>query len=247
MNRLHYYLIIIIFIASSCSTSKIPYLSKDNKTWEQTPLPQGKLSKTIFLVGDMGKEYDEGELNPVLGILKKDIELVDNSSLVFLGDNIYPKGMPANNHPDRDNAEQIIKSQLDILADYKGETYFIPGNHDWNNSKRHGLEQVRDQEKFIESYYSDRENIFHFPDHGCGEPVKVKEDNKLIYIFIDSQWWLQNWEHERGMNEGCEVKSRQAFLDEFHQIITKHKNKQIVIFMHHPLFSNGSHGGFFSA
>ncbi|MGK0390647.1 MAG: hypothetical protein ACI94Y_003406, partial [Maribacter sp.] len=42
-------------------------------------------------------------------------------------------------------------------------------------------------------------------------------------------------------------KSRQAFLDEFHQIITKHKNKQIVIFMHHPLFSNGSHGGFFSA
>ena len=50
---------------------------------------------SVFLVGDAG----EPGKNPVLDLLKTELEKVgDRGSVIFLGDNIYPQGMPPKGH-----------------------------------------------------------------------------------------------------------------------------------------------------
>ena len=75
---------------------------------------------------------------------------------MFLGDNIYPKGMPADkNDPTREEAEKKITLQLEIAKNFKGKTIFIPGNHDWYN----GLKGLNEQEKFVATYLNEKKSI----------------------------------------------------------------------------------------
>jgi hypothetical protein len=48
------------------------------------------------------------------------------------------------------------------------------------------------------------------------------------------------------MNSECDIKTREGFFDEFEGLLKKNEQKTILISLHHPLFSNGPHGGQFS-
>jgi len=60
---------------------------------------------------------------------------------------------------------------------------------------------------------------------------------------IDSEWWIQNWDTDQSINQGCRIKTRAGFYRDFENLVRKYKNRNVVIAMHHPLFSNGQHGG----
>ena len=105
---------------------------------------------------------------------------------------------------------------------------------------------IRRQQKYIANHAS-RKDIKIYPKDGCGDPKAIKVSKYLVFLFIDSQWWVHDWEKEETINKGCKVKSRREFLDRIKNLIIEHKNDQIIIFMHHPLVSNGEHGGHFSA
>ncbi|HAD78272.1 MAG TPA: hypothetical protein DCF99_00950, partial [Flavobacteriaceae bacterium] len=64
-------------------------------------------------------------------------------------------------------------------------------------------------------------------------------------IAIDSEWYLQDWDKHPGLNEKCDIKSREAFFEELESQLNKYQNRTTVITMHHPLYSNGTHGGQF--
>jgi hypothetical protein len=67
-----------------------------------------------------------------LNLLKTKLDSADsNSMLIFLGDNIYPNGMPKESDKDYALAKQKLEDQLDITKNFKGKTLVIPGNHDW--------------------------------------------------------------------------------------------------------------------
>lgn len=239
-------LTVCILILNACSTTKKTYIIEEDKNGINLKLPNKEKVETLFLIGDTGtdKNYDEVQAYLFKQLKQSLKDAGEHTSIVFLGDNIYPAGLPEKDDPKRSVAEKKINTQLKILNNIDCNIYFIPGNHCWNMMRAGGLQAVKRQEKYIEQF--DEENKIQFyPNEGCGDPIVKNITDNLTYIFIDTQWWLQNWEKENGINETCSIKSREAFLNNLQEIFTKYKNEQVVVLMHHPLFSNGEHGGNF--
>jgi len=159
--------------------------------------------------------------------------------------NIYHHGLESLESVDRKKQEQILNTHLNLAQQNKGLSFFIPGNHDWNDGKPGGRENTIRQYKYVNENRS-HENISFYPKNACGDPEVVEISKDIVYIFIDSNWWLSRWEKENEMNDGCEITSRRAFADKIFDLFSKYKNDQIIVFLHHPFFTNGSHGGKFS-
>lgn len=241
-------------LVSSCADYKLHY-SKEGKNWEQdVPDASLKLQHRLYLVGDAGYAPAGGTL-PTLAFLKKRLpQEGENTSLLFLGDNIYYDGMPPKEEEDnRALAEHRIMAQLEILDDFKGRPLFIPGNHDWRN----GLKGVRRQEDFVNKYLNGRKGIenddekdwesYFLPSGGCAGLDVVEVNDNLVYIIVDSEWWVRDWDKEPAINAGCDIKNREMFLFLFETALRKNRDKNVVVAMHHPLYTNGSHGGKFTA
>ena len=240
---------LVLALYSSCSTYNAPFL-KNNTQESHKQLPDSdNLKYTIHLIGDAGgvDNVDEGT-NYVVDAVKSRLNLTggDKEAVVYLGDNVYPQGLHSKKHPDRDLEEKILRAQLDIVKENRARAYFIPGNHDWKRMKKGGRKAVLRQEDFIHGYYDKKHKARLLPKNACGDPEVVKVGKNLVLLFIDSQWWLHNWDREKKMNKGCEMDSRREFIDEIQDIFIKYKNKQVVVFLHHSIFSNGNHGGNFS-
>ncbi|MBT8221267.1 MAG: metallophosphoesterase [Bacteroidia bacterium] len=251
MKRKNLLLLITVLILTACGTVKTPYYGDKALDWQNEQSTSGKsVIHTLYLLGDAG-EVDNSATgqNYVLEAASKALELENKeSTLVFLGDNIYPAGLPNKEDPSRKASEQKLNIQLDLAKSFEGNTYFIPGNHDWNKYKPGGRKAIRRQEDYIEAYFPDLEDkkVKMYPSKGCGDPKVVKVSSDLVFVFLDTQWWLQDWDKEKKMNRGCDVKSRGDLLESVEEIFTDHKNDEIVVFMHHPIKSNGLHGGNFN-
>lgn len=244
MNTLLKYTFISLMISllAGCASYKTQY-RKTEKNWQTQSLPDKPLAHQIFLVGDAGGGHENHPRN-TLQLLGKQLAKADkNSSIIFLGDNIYPHGLPKKEHPERATAEKNLIAQLEIVKDFAGNIFFIPGNHDWESGD--GVKGIRRQEKFVEQYLQ-RGNTF-LPNNGCSGPAVKKLSDNSVLIAIDSEWYLENWDNKVGINEGCKYRTRQAFLLELMDKIKDNRHKNIVLAMHHPLNSNGRHGGHFSA
>ncbi len=241
---------LLAILLSSCGTKKHAFLSKHTLGWQSLQLPNDNDKvHSLYLIGDAGKlDNIEDTTNYVISAMASMIDLNDaNSSVVYLGDNIYPIGLPTSKEKEeRRIGEMILHAQLDPLKKFQGQTYIIPGNHDWNKDKKGGLKAINRQENFVESRFGTQGRVHFYPNMGCGDPEVVKINKEVVYIFIDSQWWLQNWKDEKKINHGCDIKSRGDFLQRMEELFLKYKNKEIICMLHHPIKSNGNHGGYFS-
>ncbi|MEM8909251.1 MAG: metallophosphoesterase, partial [Bacteroidota bacterium] len=246
-NLLHLFCALVFcFFLPACANYKINY-GKANRDWEANAaaIPvKHPVEHTVFLMGDAGGSPDGG-LAPALQLLQKKLAAAsENSSVIFLGDNIYPVGMPSKSKKQkRAQAEHRLDAQLATLKDFKGRPLFIPGNHDW---QKYGLKGLKRQEKYVEKKLNagiedeeDWQNYF-LPDDGCAGPELIEVNDKLAIIVIDSQWWLNDWDKEPKLNDGCESKSRFVFSFLFEEMVRKNRNKNVIVAMHHPLFSGGT-------
>jgi hypothetical protein len=237
---------------SSCAGYKTRY-SREGSQWSASaPDPKLELKHTMYLIGDAGNDSPENRA-PVLEYLKAKLATeTKNSSVIFLGDNIYEHGMPpSEDSVDRDVAEYRINSQLHILDEFKGRPVFVPGNHDWRGW---GVKGLKRQEKYINKYLNERqgktdkedwENYFMPPD-GCSGPEVIELNDNVVVITVDSQWWLADWDRDSKINDGCEIKNREQFKFIFENVVRKYRNKNVVIAMHHPPYTYGPHGGRFT-
>ncbi len=211
-----------------------------NAQQKQPSTGESQDSFSLFLIGNTGKDI-ENDANPVLDMLQTQLSTAGpNSSVIFLGDNIYPKGLPPIGSSHRKTAENIILHQIDALKGFSGKSFFIPGNHDWKKGKRNGWEHVKNQEAFIESKM-DSMNVF-FPDNGCPGPVEIAMTNDLILVLLDTQWLLHPWEKPEA-DEDCAINSVADILIQIEDILRRNADKKIVVAAHHPLYSYGIHGG----
>lgn len=258
----------------SCGTVK-PYYEKHYENWESaTPPDTAQIKYSVYLIGDAGEQTNNARMVPAFKLLRNMIYTKidtllpgtidprnqqvcsdtsfycqserNNNSVIFLGDNIYHHGLPPEDAKDRKKMEKKIDAQLNIVKDFKGNVYFIPGNHDWNQSGRGGLAAVNRQEKYIEKYLNNTNSFL--PSNGCPGPVERQISNDLTIIFIDSEWWLYPHEDEKpvGSENDCNVNDKFDFIIQVSDMIRKNKNKNILIVQHHPLFTNGNHGGHYS-
>ncbi|KAA3623409.1 MAG: hypothetical protein DWQ02_24550, partial [Bacteroidetes bacterium] len=239
-----------MIIFSGCGTQRHAFIDNSVKNWQQIKKTDNKaIVHTLYLIGDAGAlDNPEKGTNYVLEAVKNELDTSrGDETLVFLGDNLYPKGLEASANEDRSRGEKVLNAQLELANHVNGTTVFIPGNHDWKRGHKGGLRYILRQEDYVESYFDQNgPKVKMYPGHGCGDPKVMKINKDLVFIFLDTQWWLQNWENEPGINRGCEVKSHTDLLHSIEEIFMDHKNDEIVVLMHHPILTNGNHGGNFS-
>jgi hypothetical protein len=206
--------------------------------------PIDQIAYTIFAVGDMGA-LSARISDPVIESLKEKINLRGaNSCIAFLGDNIYPRGMPLPEDSKRDRAEDRMNAQLNIVKNYPGQVIFIPGNHDWNKGHGGGWEYVKRQEEYIKEAIG-RPGVF-LPENGCPGPVLIDVNPEVAIIVINTQWWIQHGEKPIGSKDGCCIETPEEFFIKLGHMLERNKHKKIFVVAHHPLYSNALHGGKFT-
>lgn len=229
----------ILLIFTGCATYKAKYAEGAIKV--DTP-NEKDVSHTIYLVGDAGQS-PMGGMKDALKLFKRKLDSANgNSTAIFLGDNIYPAGMP----DPIDSTEAFLRAKNDIdaqiktLENFKGKPFFIPGNHDWYTE---GLIGLKRQQDYIQKAL-DSEEVF-FPEDGC--PIKTIEVNdEIAIIALDTEWYLTNWDKRPDINDNCDIKSRDRFWLELEDAIKDNRQRTTVIAVHHPMFSYGQHGGQFT-
>ncbi|WP_417363953.1 metallophosphoesterase [Galbibacter sp.] len=231
-------LILLGLVVGSCAT----YTSKVKVGSNSPNYPLDKqLDHRFFLIGDAGLSKN-GKPSDALTIFQNAVsKSTKNDVVLFLGDNIYPNGLPEVGEPGRADAEFQLNTQLSAVKDAKAQVMFIPGNHDWYSGGIPGLER---QEEFIESVIQQKK-VF-LPSDACGlEDVDISESVHLI--IIDSEWFLEDWDKHPTVNDDCEIKTRKKFYEEFEGMLKKNEGKTVIVAIHHPLNTYGTHGGYFSA
>ncbi len=231
--------IIISLTAISCAVQNADY-GKNAKDFEKNSAIQDSIIHTFYLVGDAGN-LDQDEAFHNMNILKDSLSKASaNSTLLFLGDNIYPVGMPKKDDKNRPLAEKKMDNQISLATNFAGKTIFIPGNHDWYNN---GIKGLKREEDYVIERLNDKSAFS--PRNGC--PIETRKINKkLTLILIDTEWVLADWSKNPGINEKCDLNTREDFYTEFEDQLNKNQNKTIVVATHHPLITHGSHGGFYS-
>jgi Omp85 superfamily domain len=196
----------------------------------------------IFLAGDGGEL--KGNQHPVCDWLKKMVDWNDTTNvLVYLGDNIYPLGMPAEGTKNYAAAKRIIDYQVSVVKDKKAKAIFIPGNHDWRQGKPGGWLEIQQQQQYLENLQLP--NVEMLPKNGCPDPVEMVLSDKLVMVFMDSQWWLHQ-QDKPGLESDCACKSEEAVVNALKDIIGSHPDKLVLVALHHPFYTYGSHGGFYT-
>lgn len=239
-NKINFGFILIFLVLQSCATHHAQYGKNIKNPITENASDTSKIVHTFFLVGDAGNANEEKSQQTLDLLANKLKKATENSTLLFLGDNIYPKGLPNTDHPnERIIAENKLTNQLKISKNFKGKTIFIPGNHDWYS----GMKGLDRQAKFVTDYLNDKKSFL--PRKGCGiDDVEINKN--LILITIDSQWFLEDWNKSPTINDDCNIKTREDFFVELENILNKNQDKTVLLALHHPLLSNGTHGGQFS-
>ena len=237
-NNILLTLVVVLFL-SGCAT----YTNRYRKDVDQGTFPEDKeIDRTFYLIGDAGNAELGASTEGLLLFEKFLKEANDSTSFaIFLGDNIYPVGMPPENTAERPLAQHRIDAQIETFQAYTGTPIIIPGNHDWYNE---GLTGLNREEAYIKKI-TGSDDIF-LPRDGC--PLVSYDINESVHlILIDTQWYLEDWDKNPRINDKCDnIKDRDKFFIEFQDELKKNQQKTIVVAMHHPMFTNGVHGGKFA-
>ncbi|MFS4493479.1 phosphoesterase [Maribacter sp. 2308TA10-17] len=204
-------------------------------------IPSDKtISHKFYLVGDVGEYNTSTDLKNNLQALNIHMQNspTNNSTLLFLGNNFSKNSFEeviVRKSGDDSEISQLIQSTVN---NYKGETFFIPGDLDWHA----GLLGLKKQEKFIDKTFG--KGTFQ-PKNGCPlERIKINDDVDLL--LIDSQWALMGWSNYPEFNEECDIKTKVEFYVELESTIKKSEGKTVLVATHHPLKSYGEYGERFS-
>lgn len=203
--------------------------------------PAGKVAQRIFLVGDAGEM--KGNNQPVCDWLKQHVNWNDTSNLlIYLGNNVYRHGLPEEGSKTYAAATRVLDYQASVVHGKKAKAFFIPGNYDWRRGKPGALSQVQRQWDYISKL--GMSNIQALPANGCPGPIEVQVGERVVIVFMDSQWWLQQGE-KTGLESDCDFKTEDDVVIALKDIIGTYPDKLILLAMHHPFYTHGKHGGYF--
>ena len=241
MNRYYRFLnVFFCLLLTACATYAPKYANEDQNpdTFDASTLSRKRIHKTFYLIGDAGGDKDGGSTYALEAFKKViDTSQTKDDYAIFLGDNIYEAGLPKKDNAERKEAERRLDIQVEAVRNFDGKVLFIPGNHDWYSG---GVEGVKREEKYIEKALDDDESFQ--PENGCAiENIEVSDQIELI--LIDTQWYLEDWDDNPTINDKCDIKTREAFFLEIENEFKKNAEKTIVVAMHHPMYTNGIHGG----
>jgi hypothetical protein len=213
---------------------------------ERAGAQSDSIKSRIILVGDAG-ELTKGK-HPVMEAVSKLNQggkgvPVDRTTLFFLGDNIYPVGLPDPGTSNYQKKYDLLQLQWQKGKLAAGNLVFIPGNHDWAKGRPSGWRQVTRQAIVVNS--NPDSSIRFLPEYGCPGPEEVALSSDVTAVIVDSQWWLQQ-DGRPGESSDCDCKSEEELLLRLKDIVYRNRNKLLLFITHHPFLSEGIHGGYFT-
>jgi hypothetical protein len=192
------------------------------------------LKYRLLLIGDAGEpQVNDAVLQKLRFWASK---IPEKSMIIFLGDNIYPSGLPEETDATRPEAERRLSAQVDTILNSKARGFFIAGNHDWKQGSA-GLIREAD---FIRQILG-RDQVF-LPPPGCPGPVKI-DVASLRIIVLDTEFWLNK---QLKPNATCLHTNMEDVIEEIKNFVRTAESRHIVLITHHPLASRGAHGGFYN-
>ncbi|MEX2610499.1 MAG: metallophosphoesterase [Gemmatimonadota bacterium] len=205
----------------------------------EPPAPQ-EIETSVFLVGDAG-EPNPRQLGPALRHLSEQVAAApDGSVVLFLGDNIYPEGVPQEGAPEWADARRRLRTQIQLIPPGV-RAIFMPGNHDWGGGP-FGLYSLRTQEAWIAEMAGGRD-VSMVPSNGCPGPVPF-DVGRLRMVILDTQWWLHDY-IVRDERSNCDTNTSGQVTAALREQVRPTRDDQIVMVAgHHPLVTGGRHGGY---
>jgi hypothetical protein len=202
------------------------------------------LELRLVLVGDAGLPAPGGE--PVMKGLARELSNDPKYSfVVFLGDNVYPRGMVLDSTAaERRENERIIDDQLAPLIAYGVRGIMLPGNHDWAAGTAGGWDAIRAEARYVTA--RGHGLVQFLPEGGCPGPVVKDFGDAVRLIVLDTQWWLQAGNpRPYGASAHCRARTEQEVVDSLRADLASAGQRRTVVLSHHPLVSGGEHGGYF--
>lgn len=222
----------LILLLTACAARILPPTSA-------APVSRTDVAATVILIGDAGAPKPSGE--PVLDALDRVLAgRSDTAVVLFLGDNVYPRGLPDSADPAFPEAARRLRAQVALSREVP--TVFVPGNHDWHKSGPEGLERIRRQGRFITRESGGRARLL--PVEGCPGPEVVDVGTGVRLVLLDTEWWL--FPHEKpGTGSKCATRSEGEVVASLERILMESRGRQVIVAGHHPLATGGPHGGYF--
>jgi hypothetical protein len=204
-------------------------------------VPADQIETTLFFVGDAG-EPDPRQVGAPLDSLTAQASVApERSIIVFLGDNVYPGGMPAEGAAEWADARRRLEAQVRAIPPGV-QGIFIPGNHDWGDETAFGLYSIRLQEHLIAALAQGR-NVRLIPGNGCPGPVPV-DIGRLRFVALDTQWWLHNY-IVRDSSSRCPATTMESVTEALRsEVRPPGEGRVVLVAAHHPLMTGGAHGGY---
>jgi hypothetical protein len=205
------------------------------------PPPLPAVETRLYLIGDAGAPAPG---DPVFKALAGQLAVDPaRSVVVFLGDNIYPAGLPPEGSPGRKEAERRLDAQIDLVRNAGTSSVFVPGNHDWGAWGPEGWETVKRQGRRIAARGGARQSML--PPDGCPGPAVRDVGSRLRLLALDTQWWLHAYDKPKHPASTCPEDSEEEVVEALRRAIEGAGERRVIVVGHHPLASRGIHGGNF--
>lgn len=201
---------------------------------------QDSVRHRMIFIGDAGEiNHKQQEIIAYAS----ELVLQGKTTVMYLGDNVYPRGVGLEGSTDEVSTRDILRAQYTPMRDKGAPVYFIPGNHDWDKMGKQGLAKIKAQWDFLESNGDSLLKLI--PPNGCPDPVEIQLTDDAVIIAYDSEWWLfpHNKENE---DAGCACDNEQEVIDRMKALLDKNRKKMIFLAGHHPIWTYGVHGGNYS-
>ena len=203
-------------------------------------LEPDEIETTVFLIGDAG-EPDPRQSPVALDSMKRQAaEAPGRTVIVFLGDNVYPNGVPVDSALTWPDSRRRLEAQVNTVPP-GARAIFIPGNHDWQQGGPYGLYSVRLQERLIAALAGGRD-IRMLPGNGCPGPAAF-DAGRLRLIAMDTQWWLHDY-IVRDAQSKCKTTVGEVTASLRELVKTTPEGRVTVIAGHHPMMTGGEHGSY---
>jgi hypothetical protein len=203
-------------------------------------LAPAEIETTVFLIGDAGEPDPRTVGAPLDSMAVQAAVAPERTVVVFLGDNVYPHGIPEAGRAEWADARRRLDAQVRSVPP-GGTGIFVAGNHDWASTGPFGLEAVRLQEQLLAELAGNRV-IRMLPGNGCPGPVSL-DVGRLRLVTLDTQWWLHNYiVRDDASDCPTTVAAVTGALRE--QVRPPGDGRVVVVAAHHPLMTGGMHGGY---
>ena len=198
---------------------------------------------TVYFFGNLADLPANGDFSKALKVqLEKE---VSPFTLIVNGDLVSQK-------VGKENTVEDLKKVYE-LADMieqtpNGQLILLPGDRDWNDSKKGGESSIKNLEKRIKKYLKD--NDYEKTDwaikRACPGPEIYEINEGLMLITLNSQWWNHPYDKPRPSDASCDAITAEALKEELEDAVEENHDKNILIVGHHPIYSLGNYGGRFS-